>query len=51
MAALTAPELQQQFRDAGAIAQPLPPDALARRMRGDIDKWAKVIERMGIPQQ
>jgi len=51
VAALAAPELQQQFRDAGAIAQPLPPDALARRMRGDIDKWAKVIGRMGIPQQ
>jgi tripartite-type tricarboxylate transporter receptor subunit TctC len=49
--ALAAPELQQQFRDAGAIAQPLPPDALARRMRGDIDKWAKVIARTGIPQQ
>jgi hypothetical protein len=48
---LRPPNCGSSSATPGVIAQPLPPDALARRMRGDIETWAKVIGRMGIPQR
>jgi tripartite-type tricarboxylate transporter receptor subunit TctC len=48
---LADPDLQQRFRDSGAVVQALPPDALTRRLRGDIERWARLIEKLGIPQQ
>lgn len=50
-AALAEPQVAQGFRDAGAIVAPLPPAALARRLRSDTEKWARVIALLNVPKK
>jgi putative tricarboxylic transport membrane protein len=50
-ATLAEPAVVQGFRDAGAIANPLPPAALANRLRSDTDKWARVIALLNVPKK
>jgi tripartite-type tricarboxylate transporter receptor subunit TctC len=44
-------ELKRRYLDVGIEAKPSSPDELKARLRADIDKWGKVIERAGIPKQ
>src|SRR5262249_13020306 len=48
---LALPEVRKQYADVGIDARASSPEELATRLRQDIDKWAKVIERAGIPRQ
>jgi len=41
----------KQYADVGIEAKASSPEELAARLRQDIDKWGKVIERAGIPKQ
>jgi tripartite-type tricarboxylate transporter receptor subunit TctC len=50
-ATLAEPAVVQGFRDAGAAAMPLPPPALAERLRSDTDKWARVIALLNVPKK
>jgi tripartite-type tricarboxylate transporter receptor subunit TctC len=50
-AALAEPQVAQGFRDAGAIVAPLPPAALAQRLHGDTEKWARVIALLNVPKK
>ncbi len=50
-AALAEPQVAQGFRDAGAIVAPLPPAALAKRLRSDTEKWARVIALLNVPKK
>ena len=48
---LAIPEVKKQCADVGIEAKASTPDELATRLRQDIEKWSKVIERAGIPKQ
>src|SRR5262245_2210298 len=48
---LASPDVVTQYADVGIEAKARSADELAARLRQDIDKWAKVIERAGIPKQ
>jgi len=48
---LAGPEVARQFADVGIEARASTPQELERRLEQDIEKWAKVIERAGIPKQ
>jgi tripartite-type tricarboxylate transporter receptor subunit TctC len=48
---LEMPELQQRARDLGIEAKASSPEEILDRLKGDIDKWAAVIERAGIAKQ
>jgi putative tricarboxylic transport membrane protein len=48
---LAIPEVRKQYADVGIEAKASSPAELGARLRQDIDKWAKVIERAGIPKQ
>jgi tripartite-type tricarboxylate transporter receptor subunit TctC len=48
---LAIPEVKKQYADVGIEARASSPDELGARLRQDIEKWAKVIERAGIPKQ
>jgi tripartite-type tricarboxylate transporter receptor subunit TctC len=48
---LEIPEIKKQYADVGIEARASSPEELASRLRQDIDKWGKVIERAGIPKQ
>ncbi len=50
-AALAEPQVAKGFRDAGAIVAPLPPAALAKRLRSDTEKWARVIALLNVPKK
>jgi tripartite-type tricarboxylate transporter receptor subunit TctC len=49
--ALAQPEVKQQALDMGIEARGSTPEELGARLRSDIEKWSKVIERAGVPQQ
>jgi tripartite-type tricarboxylate transporter receptor subunit TctC len=48
---LDMPELQQRALDLGIEAKASSPEEILDRLKGDIDKWAAVIERAGIAKQ
>src|SRR5262249_41533307 len=48
---LASPDVVRQFADVGIEAKASSPEELSARLRQDIDKWAKVIDRAKIPKQ
>lgn len=48
---LQMPDIKQRFRDLGTEAKGSTPEEIGATLRGDIDKWAKVIEQAGIQRQ
>jgi tripartite-type tricarboxylate transporter receptor subunit TctC len=48
---LASPDIVKQYADVGIEAGASSPQELEKRLRDDIAKWAKVIERAGIPKQ
>jgi len=48
---LAIPEVKQQYAEVGIEAKASSPEELAARLRRDIEKWSKVIERANIPKQ
>ncbi len=48
---LNDPSLKARFKEAGFDAKALSPDALDRRMRTEIDRWAHVIADAGLEKQ
>ena len=48
---LAIPDVVKQYADVGIEAKASTPEELGARLRQDIDKWGKVIERAGIPKQ
>jgi tripartite-type tricarboxylate transporter receptor subunit TctC len=48
---LADPETKRQMLDLGIEAMASSPEELRARLRADIDKWAGVIARAGIPKQ
>jgi tripartite-type tricarboxylate transporter receptor subunit TctC len=49
--ALALPEVKQRALEFGIEAKGSTPEELGARLRSDIDKWSKVIERAGVPKQ
>ena len=48
---LAIPEVVKQYADVGIEAKASTPEELGTRLRQDIEKWTKVIERANIPKQ
>ena len=48
---LADPEVKRRLLDLGIDSKASAPAELDARMRGDIKKWAEVIERAGIAKQ
>jgi tripartite-type tricarboxylate transporter receptor subunit TctC len=48
---LEMPELKKRALDLGIEAKASSPEEILDRLKADIDKWAKVIERAGIAKQ
>jgi tripartite-type tricarboxylate transporter receptor subunit TctC len=48
---LTDPAVKQKMLDLGIEAKASTPEEIAARLKGDIEKWGKVIERANIPKQ
>jgi tripartite-type tricarboxylate transporter receptor subunit TctC len=48
---LAGPEVKKQYADVGIEAKASSPEELQKRLRDDIAKWTKVIDRAGIPKQ
>jgi tripartite-type tricarboxylate transporter receptor subunit TctC len=48
---LDAPELMKRALELGIEAKASTPEAIGQRLKDDIEKWAKVIERAGIDKQ
>ena len=48
---LDAPELKKRALELGIEAKASTPEEIAQRLKDDIEKWAKVIERAGIEKQ
>jgi tripartite-type tricarboxylate transporter receptor subunit TctC len=48
---LRDPDVKARLLELGISARSSTPEELAARLKGDIDKWAEVIERAGIPKQ
>jgi tripartite-type tricarboxylate transporter receptor subunit TctC len=48
---LAMPDVRRRFAEVGIEATASTPEELTNRLRRDIDKWAKVIERAKIPKQ
>jgi putative tricarboxylic transport membrane protein len=48
---LASPDVKKQYADVGIEAGASSPEELEKRLRDDIGKWTKVIERAGIPKQ
>jgi tripartite-type tricarboxylate transporter receptor subunit TctC len=48
---LADPETKRQMLELGIEAMASSPEELRARLRADIDKWAGVIARAGIPKQ
>ncbi len=44
-------DVEKRLLDLGVDAKPSTPEELQSRLRADIKKWARVIERAGIPRQ
>ena len=50
-AALADPELQKKAQTFGMDVRGSTPDEMGARMARDIEKWARVIEKAGIPKE
>jgi tripartite-type tricarboxylate transporter receptor subunit TctC len=48
---LDAPDLKKRALELGIEARASTPEEIAQRLKDDIEKWAKVIERAGIEKQ
>ncbi len=48
---LVDPTVKQKMLDLGIEAKASTPEEIAARLKGDIEKWGKVIERANIPKQ
>ena len=48
---LAIPEVKSKYVELGVEAEASTPDELLARLKGDITKWAAVIEKAGIPKQ
>jgi tripartite-type tricarboxylate transporter receptor subunit TctC len=48
---LAEPEVKKQLLDLGIEAKASTPDEISARLKSDIEKWRKVIEKAGIPKQ
>ena len=48
---LADPDVKKRLIDLGIEAKASTPQQLSDRLKSDIDKWAKVIEKAGIPKQ
>jgi tripartite-type tricarboxylate transporter receptor subunit TctC len=48
---LSRDDLKAKFREIGFVAQALPPDVQDKRMRSEIERWAKVIAESGIERR
>lgn len=48
---LEAPDMKKRALDLGIEAKASSPEEILERLKGDIDKWAQVIERAGIAKQ
>jgi tripartite-type tricarboxylate transporter receptor subunit TctC len=48
---LVIPEVKARYVELGVEAKASSPDELMARLKGDITKWAAVIEKAGIPKQ
>ncbi len=45
------PDVRSRFGEVGIEASACTPEQLTARLRNDIEKWAKVIDKAGIPKQ
>lgn len=45
---LNAPEVRQRLLEAGAEAMPTSPEQFGRMLRGEMNKWAKVVKERNI---
>jgi putative tricarboxylic transport membrane protein len=48
---LSQSDVKAKYREIGFTAQPLPPDLQDKRMRSEIERWAKVIADSGIERR
>ncbi|HEY0568859.1 MAG TPA: tripartite tricarboxylate transporter substrate-binding protein [Xanthobacteraceae bacterium] len=48
---LQSPDVKQRLLDLGIVAKPLTGEEQTARMKSEIEKWRKVIERANIPKQ
>jgi tripartite-type tricarboxylate transporter receptor subunit TctC len=48
---LADPDVKQRMLELGITAKASTPQDISARLKADIDKWQKVIERAGIPKQ
>jgi tripartite-type tricarboxylate transporter receptor subunit TctC len=48
---LADPDVKKRLLELGITAKASTPQAISARLKSDIDKWQKVIERAGIPKQ
>jgi tripartite-type tricarboxylate transporter receptor subunit TctC len=48
---LAEPDVKKRLIELGIEAKASTPQELEDRLKSDIDKWAKVIEKAGIPKQ
>jgi tripartite-type tricarboxylate transporter receptor subunit TctC len=48
---LAEPDVKKQLLDLGIEARASTPAEISTRLKFDIEKWRKVIERAGIPKQ
>jgi tripartite-type tricarboxylate transporter receptor subunit TctC len=48
---LADPDVKQRMLELGITAKASTPQEISARLKSDIDKWQKVIERAGIPKQ
>jgi tripartite-type tricarboxylate transporter receptor subunit TctC len=48
---LSQDDVKAKYREIGFVAQPLPPDLQDKRMRSEIERWAKVIAESGIERR
>jgi tripartite-type tricarboxylate transporter receptor subunit TctC len=48
---LAEPDVKKRLLELGIEARPSTPEEISARLKSDIDKWQKVIEKAGIPKQ
>ena len=48
---LSEPEVRKRLLELGIEAKASQPEEISARLKSDIDKWQKVIEKAGIPRQ
>ena len=48
---LSQDDVKAKYREIGFVAQALPPDLQDKRMRSEIERWAKVIAESGIERR